>query len=1377
MPLATRTFRVFISSTFEDLKVEREWLHQDVFREMEKLCEDHGARFQAVDLRWGIRSEATLDHRTMEICLAEIERCRRTGVKPNFIVLLGDRYGWRPVPARIDAGEFEQILSATFGDGQELLVGNDAWYRRDDNANPPEYVLRPRHVAAPADRSTAAWDLARSAEESAWAATESGLRAVLLAALDRLGWSPDDERRTKYEASATHQEILAGLGTRPEEARHVFAFVREPAPGTEHAPDLKKLEEYLRSRIGADRVDHFAPGDETAFRSLVESRLRTVIAAEIEAFESVSPLEVEIQAHDEFAWAQARTFSGMAAAIERLRQGGRYALAVRAPAGSGKTALLARASCDVRGAAPVRRFVGLTPAASRGASLLHSVCEQISREYGKQDETPGDFSSLVRVFYERLALGSRERPVAVFLDGLDELAEGDPARTLSWLGEPLPQYAVVVFSSSTIPPSFSRDCILDLDPLAPEEAESLLDQWLATARRRLTDSQRGRVLAASGKTGLPLHLKLAFDEARLWPSYAAETECLLSDGLTGMIDVVFNRLSANANHGPVFPGRSLAYLTAARHGLTEQEALGLLSEDQEVRRDLLVHARQDPGRKLPVIIWSRLCLDLEPYLSEMSLPSGTVLRLQHPAVARRATERYLPEGDRPHLHSLLAGYFETRADPRGDGSFRGACPRGLSEVVYHRTLAGGNGPSVIVRDFAFLRARCGLDLGSPGVYGLLEDLRFAESRGDVPAGLITTLYAAAPLLATFPESLYQEVSNSGAMDGITHLPDQETLGPWFRLRDAPTRRPFRLEAHGAGHVVCRFSSDGCRLWTAAADFRIRQWDARTLCELEPPIALSGPVWRLDGHPFEPWLAALAGMEDTLRVRVFDVTTGRPVFSYPDATAPKEPVMRTRSYGAPQVYSGECVPTARPPQGSFDGAEFFGALAFTPSGDTLFAALGGNEVLRISTADWTVKGRASASGQVSCLAAARDGEPWAGVLSRGTAGGAEGTLALASACAVLADGSPVWGTTTGSVRHDPAGNGGVGQAIASFGSTVVGCVATEDREVWAALEDGAVVRVNVPDGPATSIKLEQRITSLDYSPSCKLAAVGLADGTVELIPRLAAGAREGKEISRIALSPNGETVAAVRRDRIFLSKGEPGVLETRGEITTTCRFLDLERLVTGTSSGWVRILRLPSGQVEAAHRIGGMIASINCAPSVGAITILTNLGDLFLWMPDDGPPRRLLPNVRRASFSASGRWLAFAPRSDGVGVLDRQAGWAISGFLWPQQIDFLAVSPDDQWLYGGNGIGSLARWRLPLAEDALEVLSACRKGTADLMTLDEVIVLLGETCEIRVEGKPAGALRLPGLRCWDTAPGAGMVALCSAGGSPGRYSVEFKKGIA
>jgi len=142
MPIATRTFRVFVSSTFEDLKEERNALQREVCPKLRTLCEQHGARFQAIDLRWGVRDEAALDQKTMEICLREIERCQRTGIKPNFIVLLGQRYGWRPLPSRVEAGEFETVLERIANSESRDVV--EAWYQRDDNAVPPEYVLKPR---------------------------------------------------------------------------------------------------------------------------------------------------------------------------------------------------------------------------------------------------------------------------------------------------------------------------------------------------------------------------------------------------------------------------------------------------------------------------------------------------------------------------------------------------------------------------------------------------------------------------------------------------------------------------------------------------------------------------------------------------------------------------------------------------------------------------------------------------------------------------------------------------------------------------------------------------------------------------------------------------------------------------------------------------------------------------------------------------------------------------------------------------------------------------------------------------------------------------------------------------------------------------------
>jgi cell shape-determining protein MreC len=46
MPTATRTFREFVSSIFEDLKAER-----NVFPKLRKLCEENNARFQALNLR------------------------------------------------------------------------------------------------------------------------------------------------------------------------------------------------------------------------------------------------------------------------------------------------------------------------------------------------------------------------------------------------------------------------------------------------------------------------------------------------------------------------------------------------------------------------------------------------------------------------------------------------------------------------------------------------------------------------------------------------------------------------------------------------------------------------------------------------------------------------------------------------------------------------------------------------------------------------------------------------------------------------------------------------------------------------------------------------------------------------------------------------------------------------------------------------------------------------------------------------------------------------------------------------------------------------------------------------------------------------------
>jgi hypothetical protein len=90
-PPAKREIRVFVSSTFRDLREEREYLVKHIFPQVRARCEERAVSFVEVDLRWGITEEQAQGDGALEICLSEIEQCL-----PFFIGLLGERYGWVP---------------------------------------------------------------------------------------------------------------------------------------------------------------------------------------------------------------------------------------------------------------------------------------------------------------------------------------------------------------------------------------------------------------------------------------------------------------------------------------------------------------------------------------------------------------------------------------------------------------------------------------------------------------------------------------------------------------------------------------------------------------------------------------------------------------------------------------------------------------------------------------------------------------------------------------------------------------------------------------------------------------------------------------------------------------------------------------------------------------------------------------------------------------------------------------------------------------------------------------------------------------------------------------------------------------------------------
>ncbi len=331
-----RIFRIFVSSTFGDFQAEREALREKVWPALQNFCRARGGDFQAVDLRWGVSESAGVEHETMKICLDEIAHCQRLSPRPNFLILVGDRYGWRPLPPAIPVTEFAEILGC-FSGAPKTRAFLQEWYRQDENAVPTECVLQPR-----------------PAKYEDWAPVEARLLKLLRGAANVLGMTP--ERRERYFLSATHLEIVRGALSPtvvPDAERHVLAFFRtleslpegarlteakrfvDLTPANERDPEalgyLEELKAELRQRLSAEAghvfdypvrwtgVDPFITTDHLeAFCQDVESSLRQLIERELAEVGDIDRVEAERQAHEVFRQERGRVFVGREAPLASI---------------------------------------------------------------------------------------------------------------------------------------------------------------------------------------------------------------------------------------------------------------------------------------------------------------------------------------------------------------------------------------------------------------------------------------------------------------------------------------------------------------------------------------------------------------------------------------------------------------------------------------------------------------------------------------------------------------------------------------------------------------------------------------------------------------------------------------------------------------------------------------------------------------------------------------------------------------------------------------------------------------------------------------------------------------------------------------------------
>jgi len=718
-------------------------------------------------------------------------RCQEVSQRPNFLILLGDRYGWRPLPEVVPQEEFESVRQQVKSDSDGKLL--DAWYELDENAVPPIYFLRPRmqgpgQDADPDETSRVVEEeLTRyraddgtleavrkaakdsdiqaldKAEKSAWQKTEGKLLEIIRKAAATVDL--DDEQRRKYIASATEQEIEKGVMQVEKPEDHVFCFFRtingfpcddktkkydasvkeyldiqlEDDEATEGPLDeaphdmLLDLKERLEKRLGGNVFPCEAdwtggatgpPITDSHIDKLckdVEESLSRVIEQEIEELQRadeagvVDTVAMEVEAQKKFGEGRARHFTGREAELDTIARyvsgSDTHAFAVYGEGGCGKSAFVARAFELAKGDNPetaIFRSIGATPSSSDIRSLLDGLCRQISDLYGADKSTvPSTYEDLVKDFKERLDLAGGGGTLVIFLDALDQLSDAHNARSMVWLPNEVPGNVRLVVSTRpgnelvTLRRKLPEQNVTQLGPMSRAEGDSLLNKWLADVGRTVQDPQREEILTEfEASDGNPLYLRMAFQEARRWTSAMTGKDIHLGTSVVGIIKNLYDRLSDNRNHGKVLTGRALGYLAASRQGLSEDEFIDILSKDADpvVLEDFLDRSPDSPQdiERLPVAVWSRLFLDLEPYLTERISENATLLYFYHRELGDVAEEIYLNDSTREERHRVLAEYFNRKGDPQGDGyradkvderkRWEGSS-RALSELPYHVTHA------------------------------------------------------------------------------------------------------------------------------------------------------------------------------------------------------------------------------------------------------------------------------------------------------------------------------------------------------------------------------------------------------------------------------------------------------------------------------------------------------------------------------------------------------------------------------------------------------------------------------------------------------------------------------------------------------------------
>ncbi|MEY2457253.1 MAG: hypothetical protein QOK06_2347, partial [Acidimicrobiaceae bacterium] len=515
-----RSIRVFISSTFRDMMLDREELIARVFPAIRKLCEARGVAWSEVDLRWGVTDEQKAEGAVLPICLAEIERTR-----PYFIGLIGERYGWVPDEIPADLAQQMGWLSTAAGRSvTELEILHGVLNDPAAAGHAYFYLRDPAWVQSLPE-----------AERSAFLDDDPALHAKLadLKARIRASGHPVEDYADPVALGALVMADLTAL------VEGLFPETTPPEPLDREAAAHSA---YAASRF-ADHID------------------RPALTAQLDAHaaDATGPLAVS-----------GEIGAGASALVANWASAWRAAhpddVVIEHYVGANS------AAADWR--AMVGRIVGEL---ARGHSLAGIEIDSLP------DDVPGRRAALASTMTRAAAAGRRTIIVLDGLDQLDDVDAAPELVWLPDVLPPAVRIVATTVGGRPLDAAVHRGwSVLDMPPLTVDERRALIVAFLARFAKALGIEHTARLTSAA-QTGNALFLRVVLDELRQHGDHftldALIDRLLGAQAVDDLLELVLERYERDYQRDrPALVRDVFAALWAARRGLAEAELLDVVGQ-------------------------------------------------------------------------------------------------------------------------------------------------------------------------------------------------------------------------------------------------------------------------------------------------------------------------------------------------------------------------------------------------------------------------------------------------------------------------------------------------------------------------------------------------------------------------------------------------------------------------------------------------------------------------------------------------------------------------------------------------------------------------------------------------------------------------------